>query len=71
MSVVKVISLVGSSTKGIEDAIKVALSRASLTLRGIERIDVEKISATIADNQVREWHVEIKVAFPVLEELHE
>lgn len=71
MSVLKVIELVGSSTKSIEDAAALALARASLTVRGIQSMEVNRITADIENDKIKEWHVLIRVSFTVIDSLHE
>lgn len=67
----KVIDLIGVSSNSIEDAVQIALARAGVTISGIHHAHVEDISAIVANNQVTQWRVAIKVSFQVKDTLHE
>ena len=62
-AVVRVIELVGVSSKSWSDAAQQAVARASQTLRHITGLDVLKSSAVIKDGKITEYHVNVKVAF--------
>jgi flavin-binding protein dodecin len=62
-AVVRVIELVGVSSKSWSDAAQQAVARASKTLRHITGLDVLKSSAVIKDGKITEYHVNVKVAF--------
>ena len=62
-AVVRVIELVGVSSKSWSDAAQQAVARASQTLRHITRLDVLKSSAVVKDGKITEYHVNVKVAF--------
>jgi flavin-binding protein dodecin len=64
-AVVRVIELVGVSSKSWSDAAQQAVARASQTLRHITGLDVLKSSATVKDGKITEYHVNIKVAFVI------
>jgi flavin-binding protein dodecin len=61
--VYKHIELTGSSKTSIEDAIKVALSRASQTLRGMHWFEVTDTRGYLEGGNVAYWQVTIKVGF--------
>jgi hypothetical protein len=63
--IVKVIELVGSSDKSFSDAVKVAVTEASKTIRGITGVDVITSSAKVEDGQLTEYRVTVNIAFPV------
>jgi flavin-binding protein dodecin len=67
----KIIDLIGISTNSIEDAVQIALARASVTIKGIHHVHVEDISATVEGNQVAQWRVAIKASFVVQDQLHD
>ncbi len=67
----KTITLTGISTKSIEDAVGLAVSRAGVTIEGIRRADVVDISANVEDGQVSAWRVKVKITFIVHDRLHE
>ena len=65
MAVIKTIDLVGVSTDSWRDAANKALDEAGKTLRGIEGFDVLETSATVADNQIAEYHTHIRIRFRI------
>jgi flavin-binding protein dodecin len=64
-AVVRVIELVGVSSKSWSDAAQQAVTRASKTLRHITGLDVVKSSAAVRDGKIVEYHVNVKVAFVI------
>ncbi|AWV14854.1 dodecin flavoprotein [Methylobacterium sp. XJLW] len=61
--VYKVTELVGSSTVSIEDAIRVAVSRASVTLRNLRWFEVLETRGHIENGKVQHYQVSLKVGF--------
>jgi dodecin len=61
--VYKVIELAGSSEKGMEDAVRNAVERASRTLRNLRWFEVVNTRGHIENGKVREFQVTIKVGF--------
>lgn len=61
--VYKSTELVGTSTKGIEDAVQTAVSRASKTLRNLRWFEVTESRGTIDGGKVGHWQVTVKVGF--------
>jgi flavin-binding protein dodecin len=59
----KKIELVGSSTKGIEDAVSNAISRAGKTIRNMGWFEVAEVRGQIENNQIAHWQVTVKVGF--------
>ena len=55
--------IVGSSTQGVDDAIRVAVERASRTLRGLDWFDVSDIRGHLAEGQVEYFQVTLKIGF--------
>jgi hypothetical protein len=59
----KKIEVIGVSSKGIEDAVQAAVSRARKTLEKLSWFEVENIHGHIGeDGKVTEYQVVIKVA---------
>ena len=58
-----VTELVGTSTQGIDDAIRNAVDRAGTTLRHLDWFEVTSISGHIADGGVAHYQVMMKVGF--------
>ena len=59
----RVIELVGSSTKSIEDAINVAVGRAHKTLRNLRWFEIVRTSGHIDQGKVQYYQVTLKVGF--------
>lgn len=61
--VYKIIELVGSSTKGTDDAIQNAISRASDTLKNLDWFEVVETRGHIDNGKVAHYQVSLKVGF--------
>ena len=61
--VYKVIELVGSSEKSIEDAVQKAISRADQTLDGLRWFEVAETRGKVEGGKVANWQVILKVGF--------
>jgi dodecin len=62
-NVYSVSEIVGSSTAGIDDAIKGAIDRASKTLHNLDWFEVSGIRGRIEDNGRYHFQVTLKVGF--------
>lgn len=67
MSTVKIIELVGESTKSWQDAVQNAVWEASKTIEGINGIEVLNMTANVVEGKIKEYKVDLAVAFPVKE----
>ena len=67
MAVVNVVELLAESEEGWEDAVRQAVAEATKTLRGITSVYVKEFQATVENDQVKNFRVNVKVSF-VLEE---
>lgn len=63
MPIVKVIEVIASSEKSIEDAIRNALSEASKTIKNIDSIYVKDIKVHVKDNQITTFGLICKISF--------
>ncbi len=63
MSIVKVIEVIASSEKSIDDAIRTAVSEASKTVRNIDSVYVKDIKAHVKDGKLTTFGVICKVSF--------
>jgi flavin-binding protein dodecin len=61
--VYKLVELTGSSPKGIEDAVQVALAKAAQTVRNIRWFEVTETRGHVVDGQVAHWQVTVKAGF--------
>ena len=62
-SVYKVITLVGTSTESWEKAAKVAVERASKTLRELRIAEVEELDMQIEGGKVVSYRAKVRVSF--------
>ena len=67
-SVYHVTEIVGTSTEGVDDAIRKAIARSSQTLRNLDWFETTQIRGHLQDGQVGHFQVTLKVGFR-LEEL--
>jgi hypothetical protein len=65
MSIVKVIEVIASSEKGVDDAIRSAVTEVAKTVRNIDSVYVKDIKAHVKDNRVVSFGVICKVAFRI------
>jgi len=63
----KILDLVGSSEKSVEDAVQNAISRASKTIRGMRWFEVKQMRGHIENGSVRHYQVELRVGFTLEE----
>jgi dodecin len=61
--VYKIVELVGSSPKSIEDAIDAAVKRADETLRNLRWFEVAQIRGHVDEGRVRHYQVVLKAGF--------
>jgi dodecin len=61
--VYKILELVGSSEKSIEDAIQNAIIRASKTIREMKWFEVVQMRGHIENGSVRHYQVTLRVGF--------
>jgi flavin-binding protein dodecin len=61
--VYKILELVGSSEKSIEDAIQNAITRASKTIRDMKWFEVVQTRGHIEGGSVRHYQVTLRVGF--------
>ena len=67
MAVVNVVELLAESGESWEDAVRQAVAEATKTLRGITSVYVQEFQATVDNDRVKNFRVNVKVSF-VLEE---
>jgi dodecin len=65
--VYKILDLVGSSEKSIDDAIQNAITRASKTIREMKRFEVVQTRGHIENGVVRHYQVLLRVGFTLEE----
>ena len=62
-NIYRVAEIVGTSTDGVDDAIRNAVSRANQTLRNLDWFEMTEIRGHLADGQVADWQVTVKIGF--------
>ncbi len=63
MPIVKVIEVIASSTKSIDDAVHNAVAECSKTIRNIDSVYVKDIKAHVKDGKVSSFGIICKVSF--------
>jgi flavin-binding protein dodecin len=63
---VKIIEIIGISSKSFDDAIVQAISKASKTVKGITGVEVINHMASVEDGKIKRYKVNLKLAFPVV-----
>lgn len=59
----RVSEIVGTSTEGVDDAVRNGLRRAAQTLRHIDWFEVTEIRGHLVDGEVDHYQVGMKVGF--------
>ena len=59
----RVTEIVGTSSEGVDDAIRNGLARAAQTLRHLDWFEVTEVRGHIVDGQVDHFQVTIKIGF--------
>jgi flavin-binding protein dodecin len=67
----KLVELVGVSDQSIQQAVRNAVKRASVSLKGLSWFEVTQIRGQIADGDVSQFQVTLKVGFRILDEIVE
>jgi dodecin len=65
MSIVKVVELIASSEKSIEDAIQNGVTEMSKTVRNIDSVYVKDIKAHVKDGKITSYGVICNISFRV------
>jgi flavin-binding protein dodecin len=63
MPIVKVIEIIASSEKSIEDALQTAVTEASKTIHNIDSIFVKDIKAHVKDGKITTYGLICKISF--------
>ncbi len=59
----KLVEIVGTSTKGSDDAIRNAIARAAKTIHHLDWFEVTETRGHLADGKIAHWQVKLKVGF--------
>ncbi len=60
--------IVGTSTEGVDDAVRNGIAKASQTLRNLDWFEVKEVRGHLEDGKVADWQVTIKIGFRLEEE---
>ncbi|HKY64276.1 MAG TPA: dodecin family protein [bacterium] len=63
MAVARKTQVVASSAESFHDAVNIAVSRASKTLRGMTGLEVVEQKAKIENDRITEYRVECQITF--------
>lgn len=55
--------IVGTSSEGVDEAIKNGVSAAAQTLRNLDWFEVKEIRGHLQDGAIADWQVTIKLGF--------
>jgi len=66
--VYKTIELVGSSTRGMEEAVQKAIAKAAETVRNLRWFEVLNTRGHIEAGKVAHWQVTVKLGFTLEDE---
>jgi dodecin len=61
--VYRVTEVVGSSSEGVDHAVRTAVGRAAETLHGLDWFEVVEIRGRIEEGRISEYQVALKVGF--------
>jgi flavin-binding protein dodecin len=62
-SIYSVSEIVGSSTEGIDDAVRGAVARASKTLHNLDWFEITNVRGRIENDELAHFQVTLKVGF--------
>jgi len=62
---VKIIEIMGVSTKSYEEALDHAVAKAAESINGITNVEITKQTATVRDGKVARYEITVKLAFVV------
>ncbi len=65
MAVVKVIEVISSSTKSIDDAVHSAVTEVSKSIRNVDSVYVKDIKAHVKDGKISSWGVICNISFRI------
>jgi flavin-binding protein dodecin len=54
---------VGTSTEGVDDAVRNGIAKASQTLRHLDWFEVKEVRGHLEEGKIADWQVTIKLGF--------
>ncbi|HEY0813325.1 MAG TPA: dodecin [Pseudonocardia sp.] len=61
----RLVEIVGTSSEGVDAAVRNGIKRANRTLRNIDWFEVTEIRGHLQDGEIADWQVGIKVGFRI------
>lgn len=55
--------IVGTSTQGVDDAVRNGIAQAAKTLRNLDWFEVKEVRGHLEDGKIADWQVTIKIGF--------
>lgn len=55
--------IVGTSTQGVDDAVRNGIAKASQTLRNLDWFEVKEIRGHLEEGKIADWQVTMKIGF--------
>ena len=55
--------MVGTSTEGVDDAVRNGIAQASKTVRNLDWFEVKEIRGHLEEGKIADWQVTIKLGF--------
>ncbi|WP_131684733.1 dodecin [Pseudarthrobacter sp. YALA5] len=55
--------IVGTSTEGVDDAVRNGIAKASQTLRHLDWFEVKEVRGHLEEGKIADWQVTIKLGF--------
>lgn len=55
--------IVGTSSQGVDDAVRNGIAKASQTLRNLDWFEVKEIRGHLEEGNIADWQVTIKIGF--------
>lgn len=59
----RIAEVVGTSSTGVDDAIRNAVTRASRTLRNLDWFEMVEVRGHVEGDRVADWQVTVKIGF--------
>ena len=61
----RIVEIVGTSSDGVDTAVRNGIQRAGRTLRNVDWFEVTEIRGHLENGEVADWQVGIKVGFRI------
>ncbi len=65
MAAIKIIEVIGTSSKSWHDAVEEAIKEAGKSVKGISGVDVVHTTGVVRDSKISEYRATVKISFVV------